>query len=319
MTLCFFSFLSPCPRRLFLACLPQIGPPPAGSGDERAAAMIAWRVPLPACLPVVDLPIPPRPCRLVGRGGERAVFVLGSVLMICPVLIPLPRLGGVAHVLGGLLRWLTSCLLFAFHQCSSRPASRFHRLGGRLVVPALPSMCFSCVFSVHSLASCACLFCPRARLVQSSRRPSRSVVSSSRLVLRLGRRRVVMCCLLDLFPMAFSSRPCRLVGRDEKRSETVRFRNLFHGIFMYSESIAVLYRAIDIMGNVDMYMAEREPMNIKIARLLAWIKRVRKHKAEKKKKVIGLPKDGDGRDIPLDTKVLYDANGDAWNVDQFEW
>lgn len=87
---------------------------------------------------------------------------------------------------------------------------------------------------------------------------------------------------------------------------------------MYSESIAVLYRAIDIMGNVDMYMAEREPMNIKIARLLAWIQRVREHKAEKKKKVIGLPKDGNGRDIPLDTKVLYDANGDAWDVDQFE-
>ena len=65
-------------------------------------------------------------------------------------------------------------------------------------------------------------------------------------------------------------------------------------------------------------MAEREPMNIKIARLLAWIQRVREHKAEKKKKVIGLPKDGNGRDIPLDTKVLYDANGDAWDVDQFE-
>lgn len=88
---------------------------------------------------------------------------------------------------------------------------------------------------------------------------------------------------------------------------------------MYSESIAVLYRAIDIMGNVDMYMAEREPMNIKIARLLAWIQRVREHKAEKKKKVIGLPKDGNGREIPLDTKVLYDENGDAWDVDQFEY
>lgn len=73
------------------------------------------------------------------------------------------------------------------------------------------------------------------------------------------------------------------------------------------------------MGNVDMYMAEREPMNIKIARLLAWIQRVREHKAEKKKKVIGLPKDGNGREIPLDTKVLYDENGDACDVDQFEY
>lgn len=88
---------------------------------------------------------------------------------------------------------------------------------------------------------------------------------------------------------------------------------------MYSESIAVLYRAIDIMGNVDMYMAEREPMNIKIARLLAWIRQGRKRKAEKRQTVIELPKDGNGRDIPLDTKVLYDENGDAWNVERFEY
>ena len=55
-------------------------------------------------------------------------------------------------------------------------------------------------------------------------------------------------------------------------------------------------------------MAKREQMDIKIANLLAWIKRVRKHKAEKRQTVIGLPKDGNGRDIPLDTKVLYDDN-----------
>ena len=59
-------------------------------------------------------------------------------------------------------------------------------------------------------------------------------------------------------------------------------------------------------------------MNTKIARLLTWIRRDRKRKAEKKQTTIGLPKDADGHDIPLDTKVLYDANGDAWNVDQFE-
>ena len=32
-----------------------------------------------------------------------------------------------------------------------------------------------------------------------------------------------------------------------------------------------------------------------------------------------MPKDGNGREIPLDTKVLYDENGDAWDVDQFEY
>lgn len=181
MTLCFFfvpfALLPPA-----LSCLRvSISPPPSGSVDVRAVVMIAWRVPLPACLPVADLPVPAsRRCRLVGRGGERAVFVLGSVLMICPVLIPLPRLGGVAHVLGGLLRWLTSCLLFAFHQCSSRRSSRFSRLGGHLVVPVLPPMCFSCVFFV-SPAGVLCL-------LNLSPHSSRPVVSSSRLVLRLGRR-----------------------------------------------------------------------------------------------------------------------------------
>ena len=102
------TFLSyrPAPsRRLSLACLPQIGPPPSGSVDVRADAVIAWRVPLPACLPMVGLPVSAsRRCRLVGRGVGRAVFVIGSVLAICPVLVSSCRLGGVAHVLGGLLR-----------------------------------------------------------------------------------------------------------------------------------------------------------------------------------------------------------------------
>lgn len=62
-----------------------------------------------------------------------------------------------------------------------------------------------------------------------------------------------------------------------------------------------------------------EQMNIENVCLLNWIRQCRKRKAEKKKKVIGLPKDGNGRDIPLDTKVLYDENGDAWNVEQFEY
>ena len=75
----------------------------------------------------------------------------------------------------------------------------------------------------------------------------------------------------------------------------MRCRNLFHGVFMYSESIAVLYRAIDIMGNVDMYMAEKKPMTIK------------------------LPKDIEGRDIPLDTEILYGVTGHTHHVEQFEY
>ena len=60
-------------------------------------------------------------------------------------------------------------------------------------------------------------------------------------------------------------------------------------------------------------------MDIKIASLLTWIRRGRKHKAEKRQMAIGLPQDADGHDIPLDTTVLYDEHGDAWNVEQFEY
>ena len=34
---------------------------------------------------------------------------------------------------------------------------------------------------------------------------------------------------------------------------------------------------------------------------------------------VELPKDVDGREIPLDTKVLYDANGDTSEVQAFEF
>ena len=90
-----FSFLSPCPLPPALPCLlASINPPPSGSWDERAAAMIAWRVPLPACLPVANLPVSAsHRCRLVGRSGERVVFVLCcSVVTICPVFVSFFRL-----------------------------------------------------------------------------------------------------------------------------------------------------------------------------------------------------------------------------------
>lgn len=60
-------------------------------------------------------------------------------------------------------------------------------------------------------------------------------------------------------------------------------------------------------------------MNTEIARLLAWMRRGRKHKAEKEQMNIGLPKDADGYDIPLDTKVLYDEDGNALNVEKFSY
>lgn len=175
-----FSFLSPCPLPPALPCLlASISPPPSGSGDERAAAMIAWRVLLPACLPVVDLPVSAsHRCRLVGRSGERAVFALGSVMAICPRARPVAS-----------SRWYGSCPwrlasmncplvpLVCFLSLLVSSVVSFPHLGGHLVVPVLPPMCFSCVFSVHSPASCPRLICPRARLVQSSRHLVSSCVS----------------------------------------------------------------------------------------------------------------------------------------------
>lgn len=113
--------------------------------------MIAWRVSSLAYLPIVDFPMPPHRCRLVGRGGERAVFVLCcSVVAICPVFVSLFRLLEARFISSASCfeELLPSCLLFAFYHFSSRLASRFSRLGDRLVVPDLPPMCFSRVFFV---------------------------------------------------------------------------------------------------------------------------------------------------------------------------
>lgn len=100
----------------------------------------------------------------------------------------------------------------------------------RLVAIVLPSMCFSCVFQFIRRRPVPALFVPVPvsfrRLVASSRRASRAAAG-------------IVMCLLDLLPMAFSSRSYRLVGRDGERDGTMIFRNRFHDIFMYSESIAV--------------------------------------------------------------------------------
>lgn len=177
------SFLSPCPLPPALPCLlASISPPPAGSWEEQAAMMIAWRVSSPACLPVVDFPMPPHRCRLVGRGGGAGrirplLFRRGDLSRVCLVV---PSLGGAVHFLGVLLRGVAPIVspsyLLAYH-CPSRLASRFSRLGDRLVVPDLPPMCFSRVFSSRSLVHCDCLICPRVRFVQSSRHLVSSCVS----------------------------------------------------------------------------------------------------------------------------------------------
>lgn len=110
------------------------------------------------------------------------------------------------------------------------PRARFalrlvSHLVGRLVAIVLPSMCFSCVFFIP--------FSGDMCLLDLFPCPSRSGVSSPRLAMRLGRRRSGgVMCLLDLLPMAFSSRSYRLGGRDGERGEMAKFRNLFHGIFM---------------------------------------------------------------------------------------
>lgn len=176
----YLSFLSPCPIPPALPCLlASISPPPAGSWEEQAAMMIAWRVSSPACLPVVNFPMPPHRCRLVGRFVERAVFALGSVMAICPRARPVAS-----------SRWYGSCpWRLASMNCPHRVScllSIISRLVWRLVslVSAIVSLCLPCprcvflvFFSVNSPASCPRLICPRARLVQSSRHLVSSCVS----------------------------------------------------------------------------------------------------------------------------------------------
>lgn len=200
MTLClFFSLaLPPLPGSLLPASLKCS--PVRRAWDVRAAAMMAWRVSLPGCLFMAKLLMSSRRYRLVG--------IVSSV--------PSRRAGRGAGRIHPRFRH------------GDLPRARLvlrlvSHLVGRLVAIVLPSMCFSCVFFIP--------FSGGMCLLDLSPCPSRSVVSSSRLVMRLGRRRIVMC-LLDLLPMAFSSRSYRLGGRSGERGGTMIFRNLFHGIFM---------------------------------------------------------------------------------------
>lgn len=136
MTLCLVLSLSPCPLPLALSCLrASYIPPPSGSWDVRAVAMIAWRVSSPACFPVVDLPVSAsRRYRLVGRRGERTVLALCSVVAICPVFVSLPRrLMPLAACFDEMplvpsIRFLSLPVSSCFSFPSSRRASRCSRL-----------------------------------------------------------------------------------------------------------------------------------------------------------------------------------------------
>lgn len=112
--------------------------------------------------------------------------------------------------------------------------------------------CLRCVFLVY--------FCPVPRWGDGAviARFITVPVSPRRLVFpsRHASRAAAMLSCACLICSRWRSRLVRRLGwRGGERGVPGRFRNLFHGVFMYSESIAVLYRAIDIMGNMDMYMA----------------------------------------------------------------
>lgn len=189
--------------------------------------MMAWRASSPGCLFMAKLLMLPRRYRLVGRGEERTVFVPGSVLAICRLVlvlvlvVPSRRRGSYPWRLASMS--CPSCLiLFAcYHYLVS---SCFSFLISSCVSSDLP--CLRCVFLVF-FSSFAGVMC----LLYLFPCPSRSVVSSSRLVMRLGRRRIVMCCLLDLPRWRSLVSSYRLVGRDGERDGATRFRSVDFMVF----------------------------------------------------------------------------------------
>lgn len=142
--------------------------------------MIAWLISSLTCLLVVDLTVPSPRCRLVWRGEERAVFIPGSVLAICRLVlvlvVPSRRRGSYPLRLASMS--CPSCLiLFAcYHYLVSSCVSFLISSG-----VSLRSSCLRCVFLVYfsprSREACDCLICSRARLVSSSRHPVSSCVS----------------------------------------------------------------------------------------------------------------------------------------------
>lgn len=74
---------------------------------------------------------------------ERPVFVIGSVMAICSVLVSVAWLMSLATCFDELPSRASSYLLSIIARLVLRLVAH---LVGRLVVPALPLMCFSCVF-----------------------------------------------------------------------------------------------------------------------------------------------------------------------------
>lgn len=168
--------------------------------------MIAWQMSSPDCLPVTDLPMPlavSSRWAWRGAGHIRPRFCLGGRFRARLVL---PSRDAWLMSSADCFDDLPSCLLFACYHAPSRPSSRFSsRRASRCACLAL-DVFFLCVFS-----SFAGFLSP----LDLSSRSSRSVVSSSRLVLRLVSGGGSSCAC-SIAPIAFSSRPYRIVGRDGK-------------------------------------------------------------------------------------------------------
>lgn len=181
-------------------------PPPAGSLlladlkcspvrlalDVRAVAMIAWLISSLTCLLVVDLTVPSPRCRLVWRGEERAVFIPGSVMAICRLVlvlvlvVPSRRRGSYPWRLASMS--CPSCLiLFACYHYLVSPCVSF--LISLCV--SLQSSCLRCVFLVsfssrsrgHALARFVPVPVSFRRLAVPSRRASREAAVRGRHVL----------------------------------------------------------------------------------------------------------------------------------------
>lgn len=162
---------------------------PSGVGcasgcDDGVAGVVAWLLVHGQVADVVSS-VSSRRYRLVGRGEERTVFVPGSVLAICRLVLVLVLVLVVPSRRRGSYPWrlasmsCPSCLiLFAcYHYLVSSCVSFLISEGVSLCLS-----CQRCVFLVFfrlvPRGNCACLICPRAlvsfrRLVVSSRPASR--------------------------------------------------------------------------------------------------------------------------------------------------
>lgn len=165
---------------------------------------------------MVKLLMPSRRSRLVWRGVERIVFVPGSVLAICRLVLVLVLVLVVPSRRRGSYSWrlasmsCPSCLLSAFYHYSSRLASRFSSRRASRHACLTSDVFFLCLFV--------------SLLVSSSRCPVSPCVSGG------GGSSCAACLTCPDGVLLISS--YRFVGRDGERSALMRLRNLFHGIFM---------------------------------------------------------------------------------------